>query len=470
MTHRVALRGCASCNTTDLPIARFAYSARMVTGLRECAGGADRLVVIDTETTGVYPSDRIVEIALVTLSLDGDVLDLFETLVQPSRDVSASHIHGITASMVQTAPTFADIAGDVAVRLNGACLVAHNLPFDFRMLAAEFDRIGSQLTMISGVDTLRATSCRLHEACLMFGVTLEDAHRAIADATATAELLLRVVTQCSVGSPVAAPTGIVRSGLVLRREDTAPAQLVDPPLIVYLSSRLPHTGVEVGMLAYLELVGRAVADMRLDQDERHQLTSLAHDLGLTAAHIAQAHRRFINELIDAAVADGAVTDDEYETLVRVASALDVDQQTVELRIRPFRASDSTITINPAMTVVFTGDHLRYEREVLVRMAEEIGLIVQSGVSKSTQLVVAADPASNSGKAGKARQYGIPIMSVDDFVTARIGDAVTTRGTGRAALKVITCSDCYATWTVPATTAGRRTKRCADCLTLAARAS
>lgn len=74
---------------------------QMTVNLHRCAGGADRFVIVDTETTGVYPADRIVEIALITLSLSGEVVDVFETLINPGRDVAASHIHGITASMVR---------------------------------------------------------------------------------------------------------------------------------------------------------------------------------------------------------------------------------------------------------------------------------------------------------------------------------------------------------------------------------
>lgn len=58
-----------------------------MSGLHRCAGGADRVVVIDTETTELYSSDRIVEISIVTLTLDGDVVDIFDTLVQTERDV-----------------------------------------------------------------------------------------------------------------------------------------------------------------------------------------------------------------------------------------------------------------------------------------------------------------------------------------------------------------------------------------------
>ncbi len=49
--------------------------------LNICGGGADRFVVVDTETTGVYPSDRLVEIALVTISLTGEILDIYDTMV-----------------------------------------------------------------------------------------------------------------------------------------------------------------------------------------------------------------------------------------------------------------------------------------------------------------------------------------------------------------------------------------------------
>lgn len=88
----------------------------MTSALHPFSGGADRIVVIDTETTGVCNTDRIVEIALVTMSLDGDIMESYDTLIHPQRDVSASFIHGITVSMVQSAPTFEEVAGDIAIR------------------------------------------------------------------------------------------------------------------------------------------------------------------------------------------------------------------------------------------------------------------------------------------------------------------------------------------------------------------
>ena len=57
-----------------------------------------RYAVIDVETTGLHNQDRIVEIAIVTLDQDLTVVDEFDTLVDPGRDVGPTGIHGITAS------------------------------------------------------------------------------------------------------------------------------------------------------------------------------------------------------------------------------------------------------------------------------------------------------------------------------------------------------------------------------------
>ena len=62
--------------------------------------------------------------------------------------------------------------------------------------------------------------------------------------------------------------------------------------------------------------------------------------------------------------------------------------------------------------------IQMDRDKLEAIAAEYGMQAVSGVSKKNcDLVVAADPASTSGKAQKARQFGIPIMSIEEFMTA-----------------------------------------------------
>lgn len=427
--------------------------------LGELAGGADRLVVVDTETTGVYNADRIVEIATVTMSLDGQVIDEWDTLVNPMRDVGPTHIHRITAQMVTGAPAFEDVAGDLAVRLHGACVVAHNLPFDVRMTRNEFSRLGVDIEVPAGIDTLRASGRSLTESCHSNGIALDDAHRALADARATADLLRCLASRCEPGGKAVIPGALARGGSVLRRGDLAPAELPDPPLIVYLASRLGLGQMEAHMLQYLELVGRAVSDLHLDRSESQQLRHLAGELGLDHSHVALAHRRYVNSLVDAALDDHVVTDDEYEALLRVAWALDVDQDLVESRTRALRAASVDVHLETGQSVVFTGE-AAVPRAQLVAHAESLDLLVQKNVTKTTDLLVAADPSSESGKAAKARKYGIPIVPADEFCRLEIGDRLA--GDVLSTGKVIACPDCLTTWVEDAGSGAQASRWCAEC--------
>jgi ATP-dependent Lhr-like helicase len=98
--------------------------------------------VVDVETTGFSPrlGDRVVEVAAVRMQADGTVTDEWSTLVNPRRDVGATHVHGITATDLVDAPLFGEIAGDLLERLDGAVLTAHNLRFDQQFLVAEVGR------------------------------------------------------------------------------------------------------------------------------------------------------------------------------------------------------------------------------------------------------------------------------------------------------------------------------------------
>ena len=112
-------------------------------------------VVIDTETTGTMKADRIVEIALVAFK-GTEVIEEWSTLVNPQRDVGKTNIHGITASMVSSAPIFADVVNDIFRIINNRVLVAHNLGFDARMLIQEFNRANTQGDIGKGFCTMTA--------------------------------------------------------------------------------------------------------------------------------------------------------------------------------------------------------------------------------------------------------------------------------------------------------------------------
>ena len=151
--------------------------------------------VFDIETTGLYANgnDRIIEIATVVLDNDMDVVERWETLVNPGRDVGPSHVHGISASDIADAPTFQDLAGDIWHRFEGTIPVSHNLLFDSRFIRAEFARSGFDLEGFEGICTLAlmrsieiGASHRLLDCCRFFGIKLETPHCASDDAYACA--------------------------------------------------------------------------------------------------------------------------------------------------------------------------------------------------------------------------------------------------------------------------------------------
>ena len=160
-------------------------------------------VVIDCETTGFGKSDRIIEFAATTIDSDGSIVEEFDTLINPERDTGPVHVHGVTASMVRAAPTFAEIANAVVARIHGAVLVAHNLPFDTRMLSQEFNRVGINFHPGRGVCTQALTRQKLEVACRVRGIGYTNQHAALADARATAELL-RCIAPGRSGAPATA--------------------------------------------------------------------------------------------------------------------------------------------------------------------------------------------------------------------------------------------------------------------------
>lgn len=168
--------------------------------------------VIDLETTGLSARshDRVVEIGVVYVSHRGQVEGSWSTLVNPQRDVGPTRIHGITASDVVGAPTFAQVAPLVLESVAGRTLVAHNARFDLTFLGAELRRSGVPLgaqpipsvcTMEWARTFVAASSRSLGDLCAACGVDLNNAHSAAGDALATAGLLAHYLARSGFSPP-----------------------------------------------------------------------------------------------------------------------------------------------------------------------------------------------------------------------------------------------------------------------------
>ena len=394
--------------------------------------------VVDLETTGVYAggSDRVVEIGVVLLDRNGAPQDQWSTLVNPGRDVGPTDRHLISAREVLDAPTFTQVAGDLAARLAGRVFVAHSAFFDQRFLLAEYDRLGVQipLTQDSCVCTMAAARSFLPHAerdlsacCRAAGVTQVAHHEALADALAAAGLLSYYLAQ-SVGLPywdevlkmAATHDWPVIPSLgtpVLRRAEAR--QRAQSHFLTRLVERLPR--VQSPQLdEYFALLDAVILDRYLAQSEANALVALAGELQLDQVGARKAHQQYLTGLAVVAKQDGIVTAAEMEDLAAVAVLLGLPEHAVEQAIAEADTAGSvaslgasSFALNAGDLVVLTGSMAR-PREWWETQAAAAGLRVQPNVSKKTRLVVAADPDSQSGKAAKARVYGIPIVTEEAF--------------------------------------------------------
>ncbi|MBW0018494.1 MAG: DEDDh family exonuclease [Mycobacterium sp.] len=147
--------------------------------------------VIDVETSGFRPGQaRIISIAALGLDADGRVERSVVSLLNPGVDPGPTHVHGLTAAMLEDQPQFADIVSDVSEVLRGRTLVAHNVAFDYAFLAAEAEMAEAELPVDAvmctvelarrldlGLDNLRLETLAAH-----WGVTQERPHDAFDDA------------------------------------------------------------------------------------------------------------------------------------------------------------------------------------------------------------------------------------------------------------------------------------------------
>jgi DNA polymerase-3 subunit epsilon len=157
--------------------------------------------VIDVETTGLEPEDRVIEVAAVRIQGPREIGRL-ESLIAPGIHIPpvACAISGIDDRMVAGAPSFADVWPALEELFAGAALVAHNAPFDLHFLSTERKRAG--LTTETGpvIDTLRLARNAVELPHYTLAALAESlslarppAHRALADTLATVALLRRLI-------------------------------------------------------------------------------------------------------------------------------------------------------------------------------------------------------------------------------------------------------------------------------------
>ncbi len=169
---------------------------------------ADTLAAFDTETTGLDTSTaRIVTATVVLIDANGVVTERYDWMINPGVPIPAAAVavHGISTEIAQRSGADPQVAiAQIIERLQeminrGFPLAVYNAPFDLSLLASEAARYGLDwLTGLDGVvdplvidkqvDRYRKGKRQLGTVAEHYGVTLENAHDAGADAIATAHI------------------------------------------------------------------------------------------------------------------------------------------------------------------------------------------------------------------------------------------------------------------------------------------
>ena len=152
---------------------------------------APSVAFVDLETTGLAaPDDRVTEVGIVRVD-DAAQVSEWSTLLNPECSIPAAiqSLTGITNAMVAKAPTFRQVAGEIAERLAGCLFVAHNARFDYAFLKHEFARLGRAFNA-KVLCTVRLSrhlypECARHNLDAVIerhGLCAVDRHRALGDA------------------------------------------------------------------------------------------------------------------------------------------------------------------------------------------------------------------------------------------------------------------------------------------------
>ena len=236
-----------------------------------------RIVVLDTETTGLEPSrgHRIIEIGCVELVNRRLTGNHYHVYINPQREVDegAMEVHGITNEFLADKPLFEDIAEEFVNFVKGAELVIHNAPFDVGFINHEFDKLAQHPGKLDGMckitDTLVMARSKhpgqknnLDALCKRYGVdnSSRTLHGALLDSEILADVYLLMTggqTNLSLGSDDMQDGGSQASRIIRLSEDREPLPVLkatDDELAAH-NERLALISKKAGRCLWQDMIG-----------------------------------------------------------------------------------------------------------------------------------------------------------------------------------------------------------------------
>ncbi|WP_282126573.1 exonuclease domain-containing protein [Marinifilum flexuosum] len=395
-----------------------------------------QFAIISLETTGISPQhgDHLVELAIQTVNWNGELLDSYETLVHPGKDIEGFQIHGITDDMVKNAPSASEIVPDILSRLNGKTLVAHDFDFAIRFLEPI---LNGSMPKLEGICTLKLFDLvapdsglrRLEQLCTYYDIEFSVRHSAKSDSLATAKLFSILKNLYAQQNEI---EDFVENFLHLTKIEDCPkernifmkrkeakniANIQKNKLYDLLNRLTSSAGDSVPVRQYLNVLDRALADRILEEKEIFSLVDLATDYKLSKEQVMEIHEEYLRKLIRIYLLDEILTNAEMDDLHLVSDLLCILPKELDLLIKYERTKIPITTPGvqkqlkslTGKSVCFSG-HLnckingqRIDRELAQQLVKERGLIVKRVVSKNVDYLITAHAEQFSGKGRKNRK-------------------------------------------------------------------
>ena len=255
----------------------------------------DRYVVVDLEATSTGSKAKIIQVGIVVIE-NGEIVDQYATDVNPHEPLD-SHIKeltGLTDQRLAEAPEFSQVAGKIFELVKDGVFVAHNVQFDANLLAEFLFFEGYELRT-PRIDTVELAQVfypqlekyNLGILCQELGIPLEQAHTALSDAQATAELFL-----CMRQKMFQLPKGLLERLLSLSDGLLYESYLVIEEVYQKQSTLVEHDLVEVQGL-FLRKEKPSLSPRKLSKDFQTNIALLDLEDRLPQANFAQKVQAFL---------------------------------------------------------------------------------------------------------------------------------------------------------------------------------
>lgn len=402
--------------------------------------------VIDCETTGLDQKHRVLEIAVLLYDTDFNLTGSYETVLNPKKDLGLVSLHGINGLIASEAPIFPQIATSLAHLLNDRVIIGHNVKFDIGFVCREFSKVDSWFMWRGAcIDTvwlarntnIQVDNYKLETLCEHFGITNENAHTAMGDARATAELFQKLL---AIHGPKMLT--LAERALEIPSDETddfsewMPRHEIEKKLSIpydyfsYLNTlRDGEEDLNLSdekITAYLSGLHRSLINGSFSHRERTAMEETVALLNLSKLEVINLNEEYIYLLIcqNLTMNEGRWKPTEDDCLRAAIDFTEIKESRVrelaretlanpELINTGYETLKSLYSLSPNDKFVLDGEDFINGRDYWTRQLPIMGYAVKDKTTRTqTKAVICNDPYNLSQNIDLARQFNIQVLTED----------------------------------------------------------